>query len=63
VLKVVAVVTLENKLRTTEINKEIESATGVNFINILRTNFSYKHHFFYVRVTRENNVSTKKSYV
>jgi len=30
---------------------------GVNFINILRTNFSYKRHFgsfFYVHVTREN---------
>jgi len=30
--------------------------TGVNFINILCTNFSYKHHFgsfFYVHVTRE----------
>ncbi len=37
--------------------------TGVNFINILRTNFSYKRRFgsfFYVQVTRENDVFVQK---
>jgi len=35
---------------------------GVNFINIISTHFLYKHRFFYVHVTRENNVCTKNSY-
>jgi len=33
-----------------------DGTSGVNFINILRTNFSYENHFgsfFYVHVTRE----------
>jgi len=36
---------------------------GLNFINILCTNFWYERCFFYVHVTRENNVRTKNSYV
>ncbi len=36
---------------------------GVDFINILRTNFSYERRFFYVHVTRENNICTKNLYV
>jgi len=39
------------------------SEPGVNFINIIRTNFSYECRFFYVHVTRENNVRTKNLYV
>ncbi len=40
--------------------------TGVNFINILRTNFLYKRHFgsfFYVHGSCQNNVRTKNSCV
>ncbi len=36
---------------------------GVNFINVIRTNFSYERRFSYVQVTRENNVHTKNLYV
>jgi len=36
---------------------------GVNFINVMGTNFSYECRFFYLQVTRENNVHTKNSYV
>ncbi len=36
---------------------------GVNFINVIRMNFSYGRRFFYVHVTRENNVHTKNSYL
>ncbi len=35
---------------------------GVNFINVIRTKNSYERNFFYVQVTRENNVRTKCSY-
>jgi hypothetical protein len=33
---------------------------GINFINILRTNFSYERRCFYIHVIRENNIRTKK---
>jgi len=41
-------------------NMLMKLITGVNFIC---TNFSYKCCFFYIQVTRENNVRTKNSYV
>jgi len=33
---------------------------GVNFINVLRTNFSYERRFSSLHVTRKNDVRTKK---
>ncbi len=37
--------------------------TAVNFINVLRTNFSYKSCFGSLHVTRENNVHMKNARV
>ncbi len=36
---------------------------GVNFINVICTIFSYERRFFYLQVTRENNVCTKNLYL
>jgi len=33
---------------------------GVNFINVIFTNFSYERRFFYVHVTRENKTFVQK---
>ncbi len=35
---------------------------AVNFINVKHANFLYEHCFFYVHITRENNVCTKNLY-
>ncbi len=35
----------------------------VNFINVIRTNFSYKHCFLLLHVRRKNDVLMKNSYV
>ena len=49
-----------NKMHNESVSPSIlEVISGVNFINIIRTKNSYKRNFFYVQVTRENNVRTK----